>query len=201
MGARARGTLVLNDTPLAYYAGDRGGCRLRLLINHVDVESMKRGRNVLRFAPDPGQDNPVSEFDKALSLYECTDVLASEGSWAFAKWEPAMASEFEEVAATQTSRFKGQPCWWRCRFDASGLGAPLWFDTTGLSKGVAYINGQCLGRFFTATATGRSIGPQTRLYIPQSWLSGEGEELLVFDEHGFGPHKTTLAVNERGDLD
>ena len=32
----------------------------------------------------------------------------------------------------------------------------------GLSKGQAFINGENLGRYFTATATGKAVGPQTR---------------------------------------
>ena len=65
---------------------------------------------------------------------------------------------------------------------------PVYVDTTGLSKGHIFINGQNLGRYFTATADGRAVGPQNRLYVPRSWIKpDEHNELLIFDEHGFAP--------------
>ena len=70
---------------------------------------------------------------------------------------------------------------------------PLRLDTTGLSKGQAFINGQNIGRYFTATADGHAVGPQRFLYVPRSWVKiDEHNELLLFDEHGFAPHRARL---------
>jgi beta-galactosidase len=69
----------------------------------------------------------------------------------------------------------------------------MWFDTAGLSKGQVFVNGHNLGRYFTATAEGKPVGPQRRLYLPDSWLKPqEPNELLVFDEHGNAPHRTQI---------
>ena len=71
------------------------------------------------------------------------------------------------------------------------------FDTTGLSKGHVFVNGHNLGRYFTATAEGRPVGPQRQLYLPDSYIKAdEPNELLVFDEHGFAPHRTEIVFTE-----
>ncbi|MBN8645298.1 MAG: beta galactosidase jelly roll domain-containing protein, partial [Planctomycetes bacterium] len=86
----------------------------------------------------------------------------------------------------------GGPAWYRANFtptphNGSTLPA-LALDTHGLSKGVAFINGYNLGRYFTATATGKAVGPQTVFPIPESWIKpGAENEVMLFDEHGFSP--------------
>ncbi|MBT8484565.1 MAG: hypothetical protein KJO43_03235, partial [Phycisphaerae bacterium] len=77
-----------------------------------------------------------------------------------------------------------------------------WFDTAGLSKGQIFVNGHNVGRYFTTTATGRAAGPQTRLFLPADWLRADKpNELVVFDEHGFSPHKTKVVARPGGELD
>jgi len=49
-----------------------------------------------------------------------------------------------------------------------------WFDMSGFTKGVLYVNGHNLGRFWY-------IGPQTRLYCPAGWLKKGRNEIRVFD--------------------
>ena len=51
-----------------------------------------------------------------------------------------------------------------------------YFDMTNYSKGVVWINGHNLGRYW-------NIGPQKRLYCPESWLFDGPNEILVFDLH------------------
>lgn len=48
------------------------------------------------------------------------------------------------------------------------------FDMSNYEKGVVYINGHNLGRFW-------NIGPQQRLYCPASWLKKGKNEIIVFD--------------------
>ena len=50
------------------------------------------------------------------------------------------------------------------------------FDLTNYTKGILWINGHNLGRYW-------NIGPQKRLYCPASWLSTGLNEILIFDIH------------------
>ena len=60
----------------------------------------------------------------------------------------------------------------------SALDAPAdtFIDMTGYRKGVVWVNGHNLGRYW-------DIGPQKRLYCPASWLKAGENEVIVFDLH------------------
>ena len=62
----------------------------------------------------------------------------------------------------------------------------LYLDTAGWGKGVAWINGFCLGRYW-------SRGPQRTLYVPAPVLREAGNELIVFELHATGSPKVTFA--------
>jgi beta-galactosidase len=54
------------------------------------------------------------------------------------------------------------------------------FDLINYTKGVLWINGHNLGRYW-------NIGPQKRLYCPESWLNEGLNEILIFDLHQTEP--------------
>ena len=75
------------------------------------------------------------------------------------------------------------------RFDAKGRNGQFFtgqftleetgdtfFDLSDYSKGMVYVNGHLLGRYW-------HIGPQQRLYCPASWLKKGKNELVIFDLH------------------
>jgi hypothetical protein len=188
--------------PIHYYAGSTGACRDRLLLEPATLDAFKRGRNVLRFAPDVGQSGAAKNIIKHTTIYECANALTENASWSFAKWETPPAASFTELSQNAASQLKGQPCWWRCSFEAGELTDPLWCEVAGLSKGQVFINGHHLGRYFSTTASGRAVGPQDRLFIPASWVDTDRpNEIMIFDEHGFSPHRTKLTFNSTGPLD
>lgn len=196
-GALASGTIVLNDKPIAYYAGATGGCGDRIVLD--PAEHLKRGKNVLRFAPDLRQENPLDDIIRNTELFEGVDVLTNgPNAWAFAKWEPPHTSTFDEYDSAAVRGTKGLPCWWRTSFDVESNDPhvrrlPLWLEMNGMSKGQVFINGRNIGRYFTATASGKAVGPQTRLYVPDPWLRpGHPNEVMIFDEHGCEPSRVKL---------
>lgn len=62
---------------------------------------------------------------------------------------------------------------YRASFDLDNTG-DAFIDTAGWKKGVVYVNGHNLGRYW-------DIGPQTKLYCPASWLKKGRNEVIVFD--------------------
>jgi hypothetical protein len=54
--------------------------------------------------------------------------------------------------------------------------ADTFLDMTNFRKGVVWVNGHNLGRYW-------DIGPQTRLYCPAPWLRAGENEVIVFDLH------------------
>ena len=54
--------------------------------------------------------------------------------------------------------------------------ADTFIDLSGYRKGVVWVNGHNLGRYW-------DIGPQQRLYCPAPWLKAGANEVIVFDLH------------------
>ncbi len=52
----------------------------------------------------------------------------------------------------------------------------VYFDMRNYSKGLVYVNGHNLGRYW-------NIGPQQRLYCPAGWLKKGKNRIVVFDLH------------------
>ena len=67
----------------------------------------------------------------------------------------------------------GQPAFYRATFNVDEP-ADTYFNPTGLSKGIAFINGYHIGRYWT-------IGPQLTLYVPAPLLKKGENELIVFE--------------------
>jgi beta-galactosidase len=71
---------------------------------------------------------------------------------------------------------------WRGSFDLDLLG-DTFLDLSLWGKGVVWVNGHCLGRFW-------NIGPTQTMYLPGPWLRSRGNEVVVFDL--LGPAKAEL---------
>jgi beta-galactosidase len=85
----------------------------------------------------------------------------------------------------------GGPAFAVADFDTPRPDADHFLDTSGWGKGVAWVNGFCLGRFW-------SRGPQRTLYVPAPVLRAEGNELLVLVLDGAEPHARFVADLDLG---
>jgi beta-galactosidase len=65
------------------------------------------------------------------------------------------------------------PCFYKGTFDVARA-ADTFLDVRDLGKGVLWLNGHNLGRFW-------NIGPQRSLYAPAPWLRDGVNEVVVFD--------------------
>lgn len=65
---------------------------------------------------------------------------------------------------------------WSGYYEADEL-CDTFLDTDGFGKGVAFINGFNLGRFW-------EIGPQKRLYIPAPLLNKGKNTIVIFETEG-----------------
>jgi beta-galactosidase len=61
-----------------------------------------------------------------------------------------------------------------------------WLDMSNWTKGVVWVNGHNLGRYW-------HIGPQRRLYCPAPWLAQGDNEVLIFDLHQIQAKPVKLA--------
>lgn len=75
------------------------------------------------------------------------------------------------------------PAFWRGSFELAQV-ADTFLDARSWGKGLVWINGHCLGRFW-------NIGPQQTMYVPGPWLRVGRNEVVVLDM--IGPAKPELA--------
>ena len=59
---------------------------------------------------------------------------------------------------------------------SGNLSSDTFIDVSNYIKGVVWVNGHNLGRYW-------NIGPQKRLYCPSSWMRDGMNEIIVFDLH------------------
>lgn len=181
-----RGVLMLNNAPLRVVDGSGPFTVI------LDPEKLSRGHATVQFAVLGEAADAMADLGGALTAWECVDVPGAKAEWGFAKWEPPPADAYKPLGKRGG---KGEgPHWYKASFTAPAApGAALFFEATGLSKGQLYVNGRHLGRYFTATAEGKGVGPQAAYVVPAAFLQpGKGNELVLFDEHGAAPGKCRL---------
>ncbi|CAN5404759.1 beta-galactosidase [soil metagenome] len=93
-------------------------------------------------------------------------------------WETTLLPMDEKfIASKKPVKVQGneeKPCtFFEGSFQLADTG-DTYFDMSNYFKGIVYINGHNLGRYW-------NIGPQQRLYCPASWLKKGVNKILVFD--------------------
>jgi beta-galactosidase len=83
------------------------------------------------------------------------------------------------------------PAFWRGTFDVPKP-ADTFLDVSTWGKGVLWVNGRCMGRFW-------NIGPTQTMYVPGPWLKSGRNEVIVLDL--LGPKEPALAGLEKPILD
>ena len=187
------GAVIVNDEIVRVFVP---GDAIRLTL---DESVLKRGKNVVEIAMI-GTDEEVEEawgkINTRAQLYESARAVTADAEWALGTWGVPREAHFEPVKKTAFSpagarAFKGFPAWFRASFKADAPNGLL-LDTSGMSKGQVYVNGENVGRYFNAAPDGKPLPAQHQLWIPAPWLKPEGNTLLIFDEHGFPPAKVKL---------
>lgn len=103
---------------------------------------------------------------------------------------------------TEGTEGSGQPLrWWRATFDRPAGREPLALDLGSMTKGLAWVNGHCIGRYWLVPGTGEVepwlqppleaalVGQPTQRYyhVPADWLKPAGNLLVLFEEAGGDP--------------
>lgn len=81
----------------------------------------------------------------------------------------------EQIDYTKEAK-QGLPGFFKFEFDIQEIG-DTFLDFTGWGKGVAFVNGHNIGRYW-------EIGPQKRLYIPGPFLCKGRNEIVLFETEG-----------------
>ncbi|MCB9847717.1 MAG: beta galactosidase jelly roll domain-containing protein [Phycisphaeraceae bacterium] len=185
--APVRGLVVLNDEPIHWI---KGAAPLKLALT---PERLRQGKNEVQIAILGDMESVFKDLVAATKFREGVSDLADKAEWAFARWEPPTPAQYDSVTKAAMGSGASRAVWWRATFSTPETDVPMFLDVSGMTKGQVFVNGRNLGRYFSATAGGKAVGPQMRLYIPAPWLSTDGENTLeIFDEHGASPKKCSL---------
>jgi beta-galactosidase len=84
-----------------------------------------------------------------------------------------------------------QPAFWRATVNIEKPG-DTFLDLRSWGKGVVWVNGHCLGRFW-------NIGPTQTMYVPGPWLKRGKNKIVIFDLTG--PEKPVVAALDHPILD
>jgi len=165
-----------NDRPLGFFAS--GGNNWGEVTLGADL---KKGKNTVRLLLWGDVDIDCLAGVKFHSL---TEPISAGMPWSYRPWALPEATVGEPIL--------GKSCWYNIKFkhDPAGLQAPLFLKIYGSKKGLLYLNGHDLGRFWT-------VGPQDYYYLPECWLTEENE-LRIFEENGQMPSRCKLEYRPLG---
>ncbi|KAG6767877.1 hypothetical protein POTOM_026766 [Populus tomentosa] len=124
---------------------------------------------------------------------------------------PDSVTSVEWMQSSLTAQRPQPLTWHKAYFNAPEGDEPLALDMEGMGKGQIWINGQSVGRYWTAYASGNCNGcsyagtfrptkcqlgcgqPTQKWYhVPRSWLKPTNNLLVVFEELGGDPSRISL---------
>ncbi len=87
---------------------------------------------------------------------------------------PVTAPQSDKGTVLSASeRQMSTPAYYRSSFNVKKIG-DTYLDMSSWGKGLVWVNGHCLGRFW-------EVGPQQTLYLPGCWLKKGKNEIVVLD--------------------
>lgn len=164
-----------------------------VFLNHKFIDTVFRdgGKWTIDLpAPDPVINNPLLEIlvegmghinfaQFMIDRKGITDRVTLNGmtlmNWTISPFPMDYEMMKNGTARTAGSSDDKQALFFHGEFSLPATG-DTYFDMSGYSKGIVYVNGHNLGRYW-------NIGPQQRLYCPASWLNKGMNEIIVFDLH------------------
>jgi beta-galactosidase len=81
--------------------------------------------------------------------------------------------KYEELQLLHTEIPRWEPAFYRASINLQEVG-DTFLDVSGWGKGLVWVNGHNLGRYW-------KIGPQQTMYIPAAWLKRGDNEIVVLD--------------------
>ncbi|KAK4401395.1 Beta-galactosidase 13 [Sesamum angolense] len=100
----------------------------------------------------------------------------------------------------QWTEFNGTPTpltWYKAYFDAPEGDNPVALRMTSMAKGMVWINGQSIGRYWVSYLSPLGKPTQEEYHVPRSFLKPTNNLMVVFEETGGNPRKIEILVVNR----
>ena len=95
---------------------------------------------------------------------------------------PVSGTPYEDKSYIPIPEGEKSPAYFRASFKLKTVG-DTYLDMSTWGKGLVWINGHCIGRFW-------EVGPQQTLYVPGCWLKKGANDIVVLDIAG--PRKASV---------
>jgi beta-galactosidase len=95
-------------------------------------------------------------------------------------------NEMPALAKYAVKNNTGLPVFYTATFDVSEAG-DTFLDMQGWGKGIVFVNGHHLGRYW-------KVGPQQTLYLPGCWLKKGANEIVIFEQQNDNPQQVLKTV-------
>ncbi|CAA0827710.1 Beta-galactosidase 13 [Striga hermonthica] len=87
--------------------------------------------------------------------------------------------------------------WYKTYFDAPEGENPVAIRMPSMSKGMVWVNGQSIGRYWDSYVSPSGTPTQEEYHIPREFLKPKGNLLVVFEETGGNPEKIEIVTVNR----
>ena len=163
--------------------------------NSVRLSNVSKGARLDILIEAMGRVN----FDEAIhdrkGITEKVELVTPQKTVSIKKWEvynlPLDYDFVREKNYKKNDIVHSTPAYYRANFSLDNPG-DVFFDMQDWGKGLVWVNGKSVGRFW-------EIGPQQTLYVPGVWLKKGENEIIVLDHKG--PRKAEIRGLDRPILD
>lgn len=186
---RDRAIVSLNGSPVGVLARDHHDTRLALPADargslELLVEDQGRVNYGERIGEPKGLIGEVRLNGESLQRWEVLPLNLRELAPVIERWD---------AATPRTARPLAGPVFARGRFELDEA-ADLFLDTSDWGKGVAWVNGFNLGRYW-------SRGPQHTLFVPAPILRAGTNDVVIFELHAADDSINFVAEPDLGHLE
>lgn len=96
------------------------------------------------------------------------------------------------------SKGPGEPLtWYKTTFDAPEGDAPLALNLSTMAKGMAYVNGRGIGRYWVSYLSPLGSPSQSEYHVPRTFLKPTGNTLVFFEEAPANPEGVRIMTVNR----
>lgn len=178
----AKSKLVLTDVhdwALIYLNGKLiGKVERRLNENSIDLPVVEKESQLDILVEGMGRVNYDKTIIDRKGITEKVELSADGETTVLKNWQIynfPVDYNFQKSVKFKTTKTEG-PAWYRAEINLNKVG-DAYFDMSKWGKGMVWVNGYNLGRFW-------KIGAQQTLYVPGCWLKKGTNEIIVLDLEG-----------------
>lgn len=182
----------VHDYAIVYIDGKKVGALYRGNGNENTLRlnsDVKAGAKLDIFVEAMGRINYSKQINDPKGITKSVELLTSDGAHELAynlkDWQVRLfpvSCKGDNLKYGSVKEGMNSPAFYRSSFNLKKVG-DTYLDMSTWGKGLVWINGYCIGRFW-------EIGPQQTLYVPGCWLRKGKNEIVVMDVNG--PRQATV---------